>query len=700
MVHSPATYERIKERARVHHVELRQISSEIGDLPPIVDPKRRAKAEKSLRVFCEQYRPDAFNLAWSPDHLKILTKTEETIRNGGLFAMAMPRGSGKTTITITAAIWALLCGYRHWVCLIGSTADKAQSLLKSIKTVLRFNDELYADFPEVCVPLRILEGKANKCVSQTYHMQHTNCVWSIDELVFPTMPGYTSSGGRVSVAGIVGDIRGKQDTTSGGAVVRPDYVIADDPQTRESAKSRLQTADRLATVNGDILGLAGPGVKISGIIPCTVIHKGDLADQLLDRTASPLWQGVRTQLLYGWPKNIKLWDEYFEMRNLSYQNDGCGEEATAFYKTNQVAMDEGCTAAWPERFNLDELTAIQAAMNIYGADAAAFHSEYQNEPLQLVESNMLTSDEVSARQNSYGRDVVPIDSEYITAFIDVQKELLFYTIIAWQKDFTGWVLDYGSWPDQKTTNFVMSRARYTFSKLWPKESLEVHLQRAFTALTEELAAKVYVRDDKTEVGINIIGIDCNWGQSRDITYNFARHAKHRNLIMPCNGKYVGPEAEPLNARHISKHRGKSMGLHWRIAKAKDAPIRHLLYDTNFWKSFLHTRFGGEPNTSGSLTLYKPTRNKQHDTFAAHITAEYPVRVIGRQREVDVWRLRPERPDNHYFDCSVGCAVLASTLGCKTFTANKEMIAETLPDGTPVTPIAKPVKKKKQKVSYL
>ena len=143
-----------------------------------------------------------------------------------------------------------------------------------------------------------------------------------------------------------------------------------------------------------------------------------------------------------------------------------------------------------------------------------------------------------------------------------------------------------------------------------------------------------------------------------------------------------------------------MGLHWRVSKAKDAPIRHLLYDTNFWKSFYHTRLSGEPNTSGSLTLYKATRNKQHDTFASHMTAEYPVRVIGRQREVDVWRLRPSRDDNHYFDCGVGCAVLASMLGCKSFDNRKAMIAETLPDGTPTTPVAKPVKKKKQRVSYL
>lgn len=36
---------------------------------------------------------------------------------------------------------------------------------------------------------------------------------------------------------------------------------------------------------------------------------------------------------------------------------------------------------WPERFNHDELSAIQHAMNLKLQDEAAFFAEYQNEPL-------------------------------------------------------------------------------------------------------------------------------------------------------------------------------------------------------------------------------------------------------------------------------------------------------------------------------
>jgi hypothetical protein len=37
--------------------------------------------------------------------------------------------------------------------------------------------------------------------------------------------------------------------------------------------------------------------------------------------------------------------------------------------------------------------------------------------------------------------------------------------------------------------------------------------------------------------------------------------------------------------------GEQVGLNWRIRRTtkKHAPIRHGVYDTNFWKSFMHAR---------------------------------------------------------------------------------------------------------------
>jgi hypothetical protein len=64
---------------------------------------------------------------------------------------------------------------------------------------------------------------------------------------------------------------------------------------------------------------------------------------------------------------------------------------------------------------------------------------------------------------------------------------------------------------------------------------------------------------------------------------------------------------------------------------------------------------------GCLSLFGD-RPEQHRLFAEHLTAEYRVKTEGRGRTVDEWKQRPERGDNHWFDCLTGCAVAASMQG--------------------------------------
>lgn len=636
--------------------------AEIGEIPPIADPARRERSRESLRDFCETYRPAAFYLGWSDDHLRVIERIETTCLAGGLFGLAMPRGSGKTTLAITAALWALLYGHKKWVCLIGATQPKAVSLLKAIKTELRFNELFLADFPEVCYPIKKVEGKAIRAASQTHEGVSTAIEWTVDKLTLPTIPGSLASGSRVSVCGITGDIRGQQETTQDGRVLRPDYVIPDDPQTRESAKSPTQTEDRLAILNGDILGLAGPGVKISGVLPCTVISPGDLADQILDREVSPEWHGEKTQLLYGFPEATELWEQYQTIRENDLRNDGDGSVATEFYVENREAMDRGARAAWAERHAPDEISGIQHAMNLYFRDEAAFFAEYQNEPREDKNSDLLTVQQIQERTNEFKRLVLPEDAQAVTGMIDVQKEVLFYVLIAWRGNFTGSIIDYGSFPDQGTTNFRYSQARKTLSRAFGGASFEVKLTRGLKELTSNLCGKLYKRADGSDVPLTRLFIDANWGESRDIVYAFVRNSPHRGVIMPSHGKYIGAASEPLNSKHKKKAKCK-VGLNWRVDTTRDMPLRHVVYDTNFWKSFFHSRLAAEPGTTGSLTLYKAPPGT-HKTFAFHCHAEYPTKTEGRNRIVHEWKLRPDRPDNHWFDCAVGACVAASVEHCE------------------------------------
>jgi len=102
-------------------------------------------------------------------------------------------------------------------------------------------------------------------------------------------------------------------------------------------------------------------------------------------------------------------------------------------------MDEGASAAWQERFNDDEISAVQHAMNLKFRDEAAFMAEYQNEPLTLFarDESILSEEEIAEKVNGLRQYAVPLCCDRVTAFIDIQKNLLYYTVAAWAENFTG-----------------------------------------------------------------------------------------------------------------------------------------------------------------------------------------------------------------------------------------------------------------------
>jgi hypothetical protein len=357
-------YDAMRERARARNVELSLIGRDIGELPEIVNAERKAKAERDFRFFCEQYIPQTFRLPWSDDHLKVIAKIEQAVLHGGLFAMAMPRGSGKTSLCEIACLWALVYGHREFVALIGADEQHAESMLESMKAELEHNELLLEDFPEVVYPIHKLEGIHQRAAGQLYQGKQTHIGWTAREIVLPTMPGSRASGGIIRVAGITGRIRGMKYKRTDGESVRPSLVLIDDPQTDESARSPSQCAARERILAGAILGLAGPGRKIAGLMTLTVVRPDDLADRILDTEKHPQWQGERTRMVYEFPANKALWQRYAEMWAEGQRNGTGTKAATEFYRDRRGAMDEGAVIAWPARFNPDELSALQHAMNL------------------------------------------------------------------------------------------------------------------------------------------------------------------------------------------------------------------------------------------------------------------------------------------------------------------------------------------------
>jgi len=325
-------------------------------------------------------------------------------------------------------------------------------------------------------------------------------------------------------------------------------------------------------------------------------------------------------------------------------------------------MDKGALIAWPERFNSDELSALQHAMNLKLQDEAAFFAEYQNEPLpaESFDTDDLKADQIAARINRFERGSVPIRVQHITMFIDIQATLLYYVVAGWEKDFTGYILDYGEWPDQRRPYFTLRDARNTLALATKNTGLEGSIYAGLEMLTNDYLTRDRLREDGAAIRIGRCLVDANWGNSTDVVYQFCRQSTHASILMPSHGRFVGASSIPFSEFKLKA--GDRSGHNWRMPSVQGRrAIRHVVFDTNYWKSFIYARLAVAMGDRGGLTLFG-SRPEQHRLLAEHLTAEYRVKTEGRGRVVDEWKQRPERGDNHWFDCLVGCAVAASIEG--------------------------------------
>lgn len=655
---SKSGYDRHKEVTRERQAQQSKAGRDIGDIPPVENQARRNAAELSFRLFCENYFRPTFCKPWSDDHLRVLAKVERAVLFGGLFAVAMPRGSGKTSITIAACLWALLTGEREFVALIGADEGAASELLESIKTELETNDLLAADFPEACYPIRCLEGIPQRRL--LYRGELIRMEFTAKALVLPNIPGSPSSEAVVCTAGITGRIRGMHYKRGDGRSIRPSLVVIDDPQTDESAASMSQCKTRERVLAGAILGLAGPGQKISGIMPCTVIRPGDMADQILDAQRYPQWNGERTRMVYEWPEAKELWQQYGDLRAESQRHGEEPKAATEFLRERFEQMHAGSRVAWPDRKHEDELSALQHAYNLkFDMGEAAFMAEYQNDPPRDEQTDSLLSRaEIAAKTNGYERGTIPADATHLTSFIDVQGKLLYWAAVAWRADFTGYLVDYGAWPEQRRSYWTLADAVPTIGDN-VRGGMEAQIFGALGQLVESLCGREWKRDGGGVVKLAKCLIDANWGESRDTVYAFCRQSPHAAVLLPTHGRGIKASTSPMHLWPVQP--GEKRGFSWAVRRSQKSPIPYGLYDTNFWKSFMHARLFVPVGDPGCLSLFKGGA-ETHRMIADHCHAEYPVPVESQGRKVSEWQIRPDRPDNHLFDCLVGCCVGGSMLG--------------------------------------
>lgn len=656
-------YDRVKAAAIRRNRAASRAARDIGNIPPVKDPARRMAADENFLTYCKVYFPHRFHLAFSDDHRRAAEKIQTAVDFGGLFAFAMPRGRGKTTYCEVAGLWSVTTGRVSFAMLIGATQPAAVSMLANMKKELLHNEALAEDWPEICYPIRQTEGEARQTGGQLHHGEKTSIIWTTDVITMPTIPGSQASGGVIRTAGLLGNIRGAHYITPAGRSLRPQLAIIDDPQTDQSANSPTQCAEREKTIQGAILGLAGPGQRMTALLPCTIIKPNDLAARMLDKDLHADWQGERFQQLKSFPTDMTFWEQYDQVRREDLANDLVNTpNAHGLYNDNRKRADAGALVDWPEAVEPGDASALETTMRQYLADPYAFACERQSDPPsdEPRAEDFKTPAEIATSIGATARGEVPEYAEKLVVAIDVQKQLLYYGVAAVGANFTGTLVDYGAWPDQGRTYYTLQRAHPTLATEYPGR-YEARLFAALSDLLDHLAGRAWKRADGGNAYVDRVLIDANWKESTETIYQFCRRSKFASILTPCHGRYYSAASRGINGK--KKKTGDIVGLQWRSpAVSKTQQSRYVAYDANYWKTFLQYRVAQVEEDPGNWRLYKARPNR-HRMLSDHWTAERAVEIEADGRHVVEWRLPPNKPDNHLFDVATMLCVAASTQGC-------------------------------------
>lgn len=679
-VDSRNAYELKREKAGTREREKAAEGKDIAPAPFPKDLKAREKGLADPEFFLREYFPRTFYRPFSRDHKAVIESAAETLENGGNQARAVFRGWGKTALFVRLALWAIARKHRRYVTLIGATAPLSRNLLVSMKNELQFNEKLAEDFPDLCFCFRALEDMAARARGQTYERVKTGVRWEGHRVVFGYLPTpdkqgyYPCSGAVIQVSSLQAASRGMFFLGRDGKNMRPDFVFLDDPQTDRSARSLDQCRFREQLIKQSLLGMAGGNDIMSAFAAVTPIEADDLAERLLDRDRFPEWHGRRYPLIKKFPTNTALWDEYFEKLAFGYRSgDSTGKGATAFYKKNRKAMLAGAEVADEHFFAADaELDALQHAMNLKAKNPDGFGPEYQMETrVAKTDSRDLRPEELFHRASGVERGMVPMASQVVSAYIDVQHKALYWAAGAYSQNLGGAVIDYGTWPEQHRPYFTLAEIKTTLATQYKGHSFEAFIRAGLVDLLNHLFGRVWRGEDNVDHRLAACLIDAADGRVADIVHEVCRsHPIAAGRVFPAIGKGIGPTDRPMALWRASV--GERKGDHWILRRsATRGGSKHLLIDTNRWKSAVADRLQLPPGDRNAILLpgKRPGENRM---LCDQLCAETRTTVTNEKdgSQCEVWRRKPDRPDNHLGDAVIGSVVAATLTGLQLLSPSR------------------------------
>ena len=408
------------------------IDQELDEAIKNIDLKRKTEAEKSLLNWINTYCIGILLDDPPPKKAEeVLKKMETSITAHKNYMICLPRGSGKSSYVICTALFALCTGLQKYVVIISQNARSAQSLLSDLwRAWGDRGSTLSQDYPEVFLPYQLCNGSYRR--RQLYKNESTNLSKTSSNLVLPKIKGSKTSESIISVKGITSGIRGLKYGT-----LRPSMIILDDLYTSETAENQDQVEKILSLIRKDIIPLGGKE-RLSILQTATPIVPDDLVDKI---KADKSWITTIYPAIIKYPKDMSLWEKYFQMFDRENLEEKNHDESLSFYRQNMSEMDEGSEVFNPSRFSVKDghISGLQKLLELkHEIGDSAFASEYQMSPKRYTFALDINPQKILKKISNHPQYVIPEGYSIILASSDLNLSYcISTTIIAYKIDGTG-----------------------------------------------------------------------------------------------------------------------------------------------------------------------------------------------------------------------------------------------------------------------